>query len=315
MIFFHVGSKEITKVCDGSSKLVIPAPKIALVLSAAMFFSGCGKKAEQGENSTYRYEARGLIRRLPPDQKTIEVQHEDIPGFMPSMTMPFEVRDEKGITSLKIGDAISFRLNVTQRDSWIDRIQKIDAGQLHLPAPPPTIAPTSDADRQPRLHEGDPMPAFHLIDQDGKSVTLETFHGHPFVVTFIFTRCPIPNFCPRMSQNFAALQKAIQTSPEAVSTTRLLSISFDPEFDTPEILKQYAQHAGADPAIWTFATGDRAEIHSLTSGFSILVQPEAGTISHSLATALIDRDEKIAKIWRGNAWSPGEVITALEPGS
>ena len=90
-----------------------------------------GNKAEQGESSTHRYEARGLIRRLPPDHKTIEVQHEDIPGFMPSMMMPFEVRDEKEIAGLKLGDAISFRLNVTQRDSWIDRIQKIDAGQLH----------------------------------------------------------------------------------------------------------------------------------------------------------------------------------------
>ncbi len=245
------------------------------------------------------------MRGFAPDQSTVYVEHEAILDFMPAMTMPFEVRDEKEITSLKLGNAISFRLNVTQRDSWIDRIQKIDAGQLHLAAPAPTIAPTSDADGQPRLHEGDPMPAFHLIDQDGKPVTLETFHGHPFVVTFIFTRCPIPNFCPRMSQNFAALQKAIQTSPEAVATTRLLSISFDPEFDTPEILKQYAQHAGADPAIWTFATGDPPEIHSLTSGFSILVQPEAGTISHSLATALIDRDGKIAKIWRGNGWTPG----------
>ena len=126
---------EIAKVCSGSSNVVISAPKIALVLSAAVLFVGCGKKAEQGESSTYRYEARGLIRRLPPDHKTIEVQHEEIPGFMPSMTMPFEVRDEKEITSLKLGDAISFRLNVTQRDSWIDRIQKIDAGQLNLPAP------------------------------------------------------------------------------------------------------------------------------------------------------------------------------------
>ena len=158
---------------------------------------------------------------------------------MPSMMMPFEVRDEKEIASLKLGDAISFRLNVTQRDSWIDRIQKIDAGQLHLPAPAPTIAPTSDADGQPRLHEGDPMPAFHLIDQDGKPVTLETFHGHPFVVTFIFTRCPIPNFCPRMSQNFAALQKAIQTSPEACchNTT------------TQHLVRSGVRHAGNPQAI------------------------------------------------------------------
>jgi len=303
---------EIAKVCRGSSCLVISAPKIALALFVAVLFAGCGKKAEQAGSSSYHYEARGVIRRLPPDHKTIEVQHEDIPGFMPSMMMPFEVRDEKEINGLKLGDAISFRLNVTQRDSWIDRIQKIDTGKVHLPASAPTIAPTSHADGQPRLHEGDPMPTFHLIDQDGKPVTLETFRGHPFVVTFIFTRCPIPNFCPRMSQNFAALQKAIQTSPETVATTRLLSISFDPKFDTPEILKQYAQHAGADPAIWTFATGDPPEIHSLTSGFSILVQPEAGTISHSLATALIDREGKIANIWRGNGWLPAEVITALE---
>ncbi len=303
---------EIVQACRHSSNLVISAPGIALVLAAALLVAACEKKVEQAERSTYRYEARGLIRRLPPDHKTIEVQHENIPGFMPSMMMPFEVRDEKEIASLKLGDAISFRLNVTQRDSWIDRIQKIDAGQVHLTAPAPMVAPTSNADGQPRLHEGDPMPAFHLIGQDGKPVTLETFHGHPLVVTFVFTRCPIPNFCPRMSQNFAALQKAIQTSSEALAATRLLSISFDPEFDTPEILKQYAQHAGADPAIWTFATGTPAEIHSLTSSFSILVQPEAGTISHSLATALIDRDEKIAKIWRGNGWAPGEVITALE---
>ena len=122
----------------------LPAPAFAREI-----LPGCGKGSlvvpisaarSKRKSSTYRYEARGLIRRLPPDHKTIEVQHEDIPGFMPSMMMPFEVRDEKEITGLKLGDAISFRLNVTQRDSWIDRIQKIDAGQLHLPAPPPTIS-------------------------------------------------------------------------------------------------------------------------------------------------------------------------------
>src|SRR5262245_12681593 len=182
---------DIARVCCCSSNLVISAPKIALVLSATVLFASCEKKSEQANNATHRYEARGLIRRLPPDHKTIEVQHEDIPGFMPSMMMPFEVRDEKEITSLKLGDAISFRLNVTQRDSWIDRIQKIDSGQLHLPAPPPTTAPISDAGGQQRLHEGNPMPAFHLIDQDGKPVALETLHGHPFVLTFIFSRCPI----------------------------------------------------------------------------------------------------------------------------
>ena len=286
--------------------------KIAFLLCAVLLSLACERKSVPAEKAPYRYEARGLIRGLPPDHKTLDIEHEDIPGFMPSMTMPFEVRDAKEIANLKLGDAISFRLNVTHRDSWIDRIQKIDPGQLHLPAAAPNAPPSSQADAQPRLHEGDPMPEFTLIDEEGKPVTRKTFHGHPFVLTFIFTRCPLPNFCPRMSQNFAELQKAIETSPDALSSTHLLSISFDPEHDTPEVLKQYAQHDGADFAIWTFATGTPAEIQKLTKAFSIFVQPEGGTISHSLATALIDRDGKIEKIWRGNGWNPAEVIQEIE---
>ena len=156
------------------------------------------------------------------------------------------------------------------------------------------------------------MPVLELRDQDGKPVTLDTFRGHPFVVTFIFTRCPIPNYCPRMSQHFAELQKAIRSSSGLTATTRLLSISFDPEFDTPAIPKQYAKYAGADPAIWSFATGDLKDVHRLTSGFSVLVERESGTINHGLATALINGDGKIVRIWRGNVWTPAEVMAAIE---
>ena len=230
---------------------------------------------------------------------------------MPSMTMPFEVRDDKEIANLKIGDAISFRLNVAQRDSWIDRIQEIDAGQLHLPTPARDASVMSEAIKSAHLREGDVIPDFHLVAQDGKPVSLETFRGHPFVVTFIFTRCPIPNFCPRMSQNFAELQTAIQDSLDGLAGTRLLSVSFDPKFDTPEVLQQYARHESADPVIWTLATGDPAEVEKLTKAFSVFVQPESGTISHGLATALIDRDGKIAKIWRGNSWNPNELVDEI----
>ncbi len=252
------------------------------------------------------------MRGLPPDHKTIDLEHEDIPGFMPSMTMPFEVRDEKEIATLKIGDAISFRLNVTQRDSWIDSVRKIEASELHLSIHASVSPPQSETNAAQRLHEGDPMPDFKLTDQDGKPVTLETFHGDPFILTFIFTRCPLPNFCPRMSSNFAELQKMIRHSAGPVAETRLLSISFDPEHDTPEVLRQYAGHERADFSIWTFASGTPAEIQRLTKAFSVLVQPEQGTISHSLTTALINRDGQITKIWRGNAWTPGQVLEALK---
>lgn len=292
-----------------SPDLAICAQGIALALGAVLLLAACGEKSRRTADSTHHYEARGLIRGLPPDHKTIDVEHEDIPGFMPSMTMPFEVRDEKEMSGLQIGDAISFRLNVTQRDSWIDRIEKIDAGQLRLPRSSPP--PVSEGNAKPRLREGDQMPEFQLIDQNGKPLTMESFRGHLFIVTFIFTRCPIPNFCPRMSRNFAELQKAMQTAPNEAATARLLSVSFDPKFDTPEVLKEYAQEEGADPAIWRFATGQPAEVEKLTKAFSIFVQSEGGTISHSLATALVDRGGKIIKIWRGNAWTPGEAMTEL----
>ena len=282
----------------------------ALVLCLGFASFGCDRANDSGAE-TRHYEARGIVRGFAPDHSTVEIEHEAIPGFMPSMTMPCSVRDEKEIAFLKLNDAVSFRLNMTERDSWIDRVQKIGVGQVHLPVRAPTVSPGSLADAQPRLHEGDALPGFKLIDQDGKGVTLETFRGHSFVVTFIFTRCPIPNFCPRMSRNFAELQKSIQASPDTFAAAKLLSISFDPQFDTPEVLKQYGQQEGADPAIWTFATGDPTEVQKLTQAFSILVQPEAGTISHSLATALIDRGGKIVKIWRGNGWTPGEAAAAL----
>ena len=291
-----------------------PGPAICLatiaLLLCAVLICGCEKSSQPAEQSAIHYQVRGLIRGLPPDHNTIEVEHEDIPGFMPSMTMPFEVRDEKEIAGLGLGNAISFRLNVKERDSWIDRIEKIDPTQLQLPTP--RLAATPRTQTEPRLREGEEIPDFKLIDQDGKPVTPETFRGHPFVLTFIFTRCPIPNFCPRMSSNFAELQKMIESSSAPLAGARLLSISFDPEHDSPELLKQYGQQTGADFGIWTFATGEPAEIQRLTKKFAVLVQPESGTISHSLTTALIDREGKIAKIWRGNAWTPVEVKQALD---
>ena len=131
------------------------------------------------------------------------------------------------------------------------------------------------------------------------------------MLTFIFTRCPVPKFCPLISHNFSELQEAIKADAGAAGKTRLLSITLDPKFDTPEILKSYAQQQKADPQIWTFATGEPAEIDKLTQSFAVFVQPEAGTISHGLATALIGPDGHVVKIWRGNAWKSSEVIDEL----
>ncbi len=287
--------------------------RLAVMGCALLVVAGCNRATTEIPNSSARrYDARGIVRAVAPDRRSIDVEHEDIRGFMPSMTMPFSVRDSKQIAGMRSGDAISFRLTVTDDDSWIDQIKKINADEVRLPAPTAMPKTRSTIDDSARLREGEMMPPFELTDQNGERITLETFRGHPFVLTFIFTRCPIPNFCPLMSKNFTELQNAIKNGSGSLAQTRLLSISFDPDFDTPQILKAYADHEQADRKIWAFATGEKSKIDNLTRAFSVYVQAEAGTISHGLATALIGEDGRIARIWRGNGWSPSEVIREIE---
>ena len=270
--------------------------------------AGCDR-SKTADSPARFYQVRGIVRGFAPDRSTVSIEHEDIPGFMPSMTMPFSVKDQKEIAGLKIGDGISFRMTVTDKDLFLDQVKKIPASEVHVAEPSPT--PTISSKAAGRLREGDVIPFFSLTNQDGERVTSDTFRDQPFVLTFIFTRCPVPNFCPRISQNFSELQKAIKSDAALAGKARLLSITLDPQFDTPEILKSYAEHQKADPQIWTFATGASAEIDTLTQSFAVFVQPEAGTISHGLATALIGPDGSVIKIWRGNAWSPSEVIDEL----
>jgi len=282
-----------------------PIIRLLLVLTFPVVFLGCGR-SENIEATARHYEVRGIVRGFAPDRSTIEIEHENITDFMPSMTMPFTAHDPKESSTLSVGDAVSFRLIVTDQDSWIDQIKKINPGDVQLAVRKAGFAPTLQPSA--RLHQGDTMPAFKLTDQDGQIITLDNFRGRPFVLTFIFTRCPMPNFCPLMMRHFADLQMAIKAKAGPLSETRLLSVSFDPENDTPVVLKKYAQHEGADSGIWTFATGSKLQIDQLTRGFAVIVQPEAGTISHGLATALIDSGGRIVEIWHGNGWKPEEII-------
>jgi protein SCO1/2 len=283
----------------------------ATLLWLALVIASCDRSATV-DSSARSYQVRGIVRGFAPDRSTINVEHEDIPGFMPSMTMPFTPKKPKEIAGLKIGDGIAFRVTVTDSDLFLDQVKKIDSGEVRLPAAIP--APSLTSRPADRLKEGETVPSFALTNQDGARLNSESFRGHPYVLTFIFTRCPVPNFCPRISQNFSQLQDAIKSDPTLAAKARLLSITLDPQFDTPEILKAYGDHQHADPGLWSFATGDPAQIDLLTQSFAVYVEPEAGTISHGLTTALIAADGKVVKIWRGNGWQPSEVIDELRRG-
>ncbi len=294
-----------TIVCGlGKAPRFAAGTAVRLLVCALLLAGGCGKET----NKPLQFEVRGVVQGLPPDHRTIAIEHEDIPGFMPSMTMPFTARNEKEIAGLRVGDALSFRLTVTPNDSWIDQIKKIPRAEVKLPEPKPeaTLGKPSA-----RLKEGDLIPAFSLTDQDKRSVSAETFRGRPLVLTFIFTRCPMPNFCPRITSDFSELQGLIKADNGVVAKTQLLGVTLDPAFDTPQILKDYGAHANQDPKVWSLATGDPHQIDALTRAFSVYRQNEGGTISHGLATALISPEGKIVKIWRGNAWTPEEVIAEI----
>ena len=285
-------------------------PAICAVLVGAAWSMGCDSERAASKPSVREFEIAGIVRGVDAPNATVTVEHEDVPGFMPSMTMPFAAKNPKEIAGIKTGDAIAFHLVMTQDDSWIEAIKPIQAASLHLPAGS-ARAPSPETRR---LREGDPLPEFHLVDQKSRPISAKTFAGKTVVLTFIFTRCPVPNFCPLISRNFERLQREIKNDPALADRVRLLSISFDPEFDTPQILARYGKGFTEDADFWRFATGEPAEIGKLTRGFSVYVQAEDGTLNHGLCTALADADGTITKIWRGNAWRPEEVMAELKAG-
>jgi protein SCO1 len=236
------------------------------------------------------------------------VEHEDIPGFMPAMTMPFNYHSEREIQSLKVGDSITFQLVVTERDSWMQAVRRIEATNLR---PARVSTPTAQA-KGARLKEGDALPDFELTDDQSKRVTRATFAGKPLLLTFIYTRCPVPSFCPMMSRNFADIRKEFAGNAAAgMVDLQCLSISFDPELDTPERLARYAERIAVAHNGWHFACGTPEQITRLTREFSVYVRAESGAISHGLCTALVGPDGKIRRIWRGNAWAPSEAVAAV----
>lgn len=258
------------------------------------------------------YRVRGLVRGLDFAASSVIVEHEDIPGLMPSMTMPFHVKEIIELQKLHEGTAIAFELVMAENESWITDITPIDRSTLQLPEKPAISDPDAPVER---VREGDPAPSFELVDQDGEAVRLEDYQGEQLVVTFVFTRCPVPDYCPLMSENFRQLQDEIEHSPQLRDTAHLLSVTIDPAFDTPEVLKAYAARFEAAPDRWKFATGSADEINRLTRAFSVYTSDESGTIDHGLCTALIDAHGIVKRIWRGNRWQPAEILEVLQDGN
>jgi len=252
------------------------------------------------------FEVRGEIRDVDVPNKIIRIAHEAIRNYMPAMTMPLTVKDAGLLRSFKAGDNVQFELVVTSDDSWISRMEKIQseaAAAGASPTPNPG-APARNPLAEP-IHQGEVVPDFSLVDQDGKLFHLRGLRGKAVVLTFIYTRCPLPNFCPAMSKNFAALQQRL--SQAFPGKFRLLSITMDPEFDRPEVLTDYGSLFGADKENWIFGTGSADQIGFVADLMGLYYQQENGLISHDLRTALIAPDGRLVRVWKSNVWTPYEM--------
>jgi len=277
------------------------------VVSAVVLSSS--QKSTDHRESTRRFQVQGVVRHVDVANKVVRIAHEAIPNYMPAMTMPLPVRDIGLLKNVAAGDNVQFELSVTADDSWISHMDKIATDAAVMEPTPGATASLEEREAE-CIHAGESIPDFELQDQDGKKFHLHDFHGKAVVLTFIYTRCPLPNFCPLMSKNFAELQQRL--GKEFPNKYQLLSISIDPEFDRPEVLKGYSTRYQADTRDWTFATGDPASINFIAGLFGLYFRKEGGLISHDLRTGLIGPDGRMVHLWKSNVWTPYEVHRMIQ---
>jgi protein SCO1/2 len=271
---------------------------LASALSIATLLSACSRGRQ--------YELRGQVVAIDPVRQEITIKHEDIKGFMPGMTMPFKVSSPALLEGKTPGDLVRATLVVTDAQGLLTAVDR--TGHAALTEPPPK-RPLAEM-----LRPGDEVPDTELVDESGATKRLSDWRGRAVALTFIYTRCPLPDFCPLMDHQFAEVQQIVEGDATLRGRVQLLSISFDPEYDTPPVLATHAKKVGANPAIWNFMTGTQSEIETFAAHFGVSIMREGtdpGSVVHNLRTAVIDPNGKLVTIINGMQWAPSELVAGL----
>jgi len=274
-----------------------------LIVGLLILGAGCGR-----ESNAPTYRLTGQILVVKPDTNEVLVKHDDIPGFMPAMTMPYAVADSSLIKDRVAGDLITATLVVGAERAYLSAITK--TGSAALPDDARTTIPAAAGVQI--LKPGDVVPDTALIDQDGRSMSLNDFRGSALAVSFIYTRCPLPQFCPLIDRRFGEVQTRAVDDPVLKGRLKLVSISFDPAFDQPPMLRVHARKLGVDPTVWTFATAEEPVVDRLAARFGVnVIREKDGTITHNVRTAVIDPSGHIVSILDNNEWTGAELALAL----
>lgn len=272
-------------------------PAVIAVLGACVLLNGCQRAPDR------RFDVKGKVVSVDKEHRQVTMAHEEIKGFMDAMTMPFNVKEDWALDAFETGQTVEATLVVQEDRSWIEgiRISKTEpAPKSAFSAPIPEI--------------GDEVPDFGLTNQDNRRISLSQYRGRPLLLTFIYTRCPLPEFCPRTSMNFAEIYRELKSIPPSGKRPYLLTVSFDTQNDTPDVLRDYAKRYMNPVSFgdWTFATGSPEEIKKVTGYFGLIYHKESSQIVHSLVTALIGPDGKLVHLYLNNKWKAKDVLADLK---
>jgi protein SCO1/2 len=274
---------------------------VAVTVALAVGATGCQRPSR-------RYQLNGQVIAVDPARQELTIKHDDIPGFMPGMTMAFKVWAPRQLEGRMPGELVTATLVVNGTDAHLRDVARTGFSPVVEARPRPATRVLN------LLQPGGAVRDTTLVDETGTRHRLEDWRGQTLAVTFIYTRCPLPNFCPVMDRHFRAVQELVRADPDLRGSVRLLSVSFDPEHDQPAVLAKHAANLGADSGVWRFLTGDREDVEAFAAQFGVSVMRESARpddIVHNLRTVIIDGEGKLVTSVSGSEWAPADLVAEI----
>ncbi|MDQ2856116.1 MAG: SCO family protein [Acidobacteriota bacterium] len=271
------------------------------VLSIAILMA-CRRPGSNGR----RFDFKGKVVSVDKDKQEVTVAHEEIKGYMPGMVMPFKLKEAWPFDILVPGNEIAATLVVDGPSSWLEDVKVTQE----------SVDTTAGAVADSEVKVGTEVPNYGLVNQDSRQIKLHDYRGKALLLTFIYTRCPLPDYCDLMSNNFAQVDELLRNQGDIYSKTHLLSISIDPDYDTPQVLRSYgAAHTGrySDENFghWEFASGTKDQVKGAAQFFGMRYYEGGDQIVHVLRTVIVGRDGKVYKVYRDNKWKPEEAVSEM----
>jgi protein SCO1/2 len=292
------------------STRLIQMSLVALLLLIAGVFTSCQPTAKPtaASTDTKHFDLNGKVVSVDKTKKEVTISHDDIPGYMPAMTMPFPLKDEWAFDVLQPGNKVGAKLVIAADSFWLENIvisaSGDDSGGMSSEVP---VSPVV----------GRELPSFRLVNQDDKPINTKQYRGKVLLLTFIYTRCPLPEYCTLMSTNFSEINRTLAKDPSLQNRTHLMSITIDPKYDTPKVLRSYGasttgNYGKENFTEWEFVTGTPDEIKKIAEFFGLTYFEEKDQITHSLRTAVIRPDGTVFKVYPDNSWKPAEVVADVK---